>query len=244
MWGATALGTVALTSPVLPISTAWWSPSHEANPSQQVDRLLAGAEEWTDASAAARALWEASLLAATDLGDPERAITLLDRLLKTHPASVHTTDALAWRATLLSKTGAAEAAFAYQTAAEHAPEHPEAGRWWLDAADHYIELGQTLPAVEAYEAATRHPPRAAVAWLALGRLRLAHDPAAAHAAFEAAGQAAQRPTTARLARLGAATALERLEGPEAALAEVDDAIAQEGSDPSLERRRDRLRNGG
>ena len=145
---------------------------------------------------------------------------------------------------LLDRQGDPAAAAAWQAAAEAAPEHPRAGRWWLAAADHYSARGQILTAQEAYEAATAYPSEAAVAWVAIGRLTLAHDPAAAYTAFSNAASAAQRPSTLRLARLGTATALERLEGPEAALAEVDEIIASEGTDPSLERRRDRLRNGG
>jgi tetratricopeptide (TPR) repeat protein len=151
---------------------------------------------------------------------------------------------LAQKAELLRQLGDSEAANTWRQAAEEAPDHPRAGEWWLAAADLYSAGGQTLAAHEAYEAATRFPEQAGVAWLALGRIQLAHDPGAAHTAFNHAAAAAEHPATLRLARLGAATALERLDGPEAALAEVDDTIAQEGSDPSLERRRDRLRGGG
>jgi tetratricopeptide (TPR) repeat protein len=240
IWGS-AIG-VALTL-AHPSSPASWSvlagPADQHTPAATPISI-----EWGSTSPQADALWRAALLATTNGGSTKRALNLLDQLLREHPASPRAPDARARRAMLLDRQGSPDAAAAWQAAAEAAPEHPRAGRWWLAAADHYSASGRVLTAQEAYEAATAYPSEAAVAWVAIGRLTLAHDPAAAHAAFSSAASAAQRPSTLRLARLGTATALERLEGPEAALAEVDDIIASEGTDPSLERRRDRLRNGG
>lgn len=202
------------------------------------------ANAWASPEAQSDALWKAALNAVGQQQDPERALSLLDRLLRDHPAGPHVASARAQRAMILDRRDDSATAEAWQEAAESAPEHPRAGRWWLSAADRYSARGLTLTALEAYEAATAYPSEAALAWVAIGRLNLAHDASVAHSAFTKAAAAAQRPSTLRLARLGAATALERLEGPEAALAEVDEIIASEGSDPSLERRRDRLRNGG
>jgi|GEM_PF-1499120 len=236
--GATGL---AVVHPASPVSLSVLSvPATELAPAHHLDALLTKART----TGSADVLWQAALVASTDLHDGPRTLAILDELLEQHPTSPRVAEALAWRGTVLDQQDNPAAAHAYQAAAEAAPEHPNAGSWWLAAADRYAANGQTLPATVAYEAATQHPPEAALAWLALGRLALARDPAAAHVAFDAAVQAARRPSTLRLARLGAATALERLEGPEAALAEVDEAIAHDGADASLERRRDRLKNGG
>ena len=244
LWITTAIGGVLLSRAAFPVSPPWQGPRVERAPEQRVAELLHASGSWTSDEQAADALWEAALLSATDLHAPERSLVLIERLLRVHPRSTHTVDAMAWRATLLAQTHAPEAGSAYEAVARQAPDHADAGRWWLAAADHYAAHQQTLPAIAAYQTATAHPPQAARAWLALGRIQLDSDPAAAHAAFGEARSAARRHSTARLARLGAITALERLEGPDAALAEVDDAIASDGSDPSLERRRDRLLNGG
>jgi len=237
-WGCTLGVALALAHPSSPL--AWSVLAGPTGPAASA----VSTPGWDSADSQADALWRAALLATTNDQTTDRALTLLDRLVDQHPASPRAADALARRAMILDRRGDPTAAAAWQAAAEFAPDHPRAGRWWLAAADHYSSDGRILTAQEAYEAATAYPSEAAVAWVAIGRLTLAHDPAAAHTAFSSAASAAQRPSTLRLARLGTATALERLEGPEAALAEVDDIIASEGTDPSLERRRDRLRNGG
>ena len=240
-WGSTVGLALALAHPSSPVS---WSVLAGPTAAHTPAVHAASIDGWAAGKSQADALWRAALLATTDGTSSGRALKLLDQLLREHPSSPRAADARARRAMLLDRQGDPEAAAAWQAAAEAAPDHPRAGRWWLAAADHYSARGQILTAQEAYEAATAYPSEAAVAWVAIGRLTLAHDPAAAHTAFSNAASTAQRPSTLRLARLGTATALERLEGPEAALAEVDDIIASEGTDPSLERRRDRLRNGG
>jgi tetratricopeptide (TPR) repeat protein len=208
-----------------------------------VDRLEA-ADGWASPASRARQLWHACLLAETTLGDNRRALACVDRILEEHPDSVHQYDALSLRARILERTLPSRAAEAWAAVADTAPAHPDAGRNWLRSADLRAQVGDQLGALSAYERAADHPPQAARAWLAIGRLTLANDPAEAHAAFDRALQAAQRPAMMRVARLGVATALERLEGREAALAEVDEAIAESGPDVALERRRERLRAGG
>ncbi|HCH65393.1 MAG: hypothetical protein CL927_07755 [Deltaproteobacteria bacterium] len=237
----TATAALALAHPSSPLS---WSVLAGVTSHRTQVELLDVANAWTSPDTQADALWQAAVDATGQQNDSERALSLLGRLLRDHPTSVHTTSARAQRAMILDRRDNPASAEAWKRAAESAPEHPRAGRWWLAAADRYSARGLTLTALEAYQAATAYPSEAALAWIAIGRLNLAHDAAVAHRAFSAAATAAQRPSTLRIARLGVATALERLEGPEAALAEVDEVIASEGSDPSLERRRDRLRNGG
>lgn len=237
----TATAAVTLAHPGSPLC---WSALAGTNTVRSSSSVPHVAGRWASPEARADALWQAAVEATGQNHAPKHALALLDRLLREHPSSTHSTSARVQRAMLLERQDDPRAAEAWQAAAQHAPEHPRAGRWWLAAADLYSAGDLPLTALEAYEAATTYPSEAAMAWVAIGRLTLASDAAAAHVAFTQAAAAAQRPSTLRLARLGTATALERLEGPEAALADVDDVIASEGADPSLERRRDRLRNGG
>lgn len=245
LWTLTTGAAVAVGSPASPVS---WSAVAAgpvgAPPAATFRDRLAAADGWGSEAEQAEALWQAALIAATDLDAPRQALALLERLRAEHPDSGPAAEALPQQAVLLEQLGSPMAGPTWRAAAQARPEHPHAGRWWLRAADAFVLEGSHVDAEAAYRTATGYPPQAAVAWLALGRLALESDPAAAHAAFTDALGAARRPATVRLARLGVATALERLEGPDAALAEVDDAIAAEGPDPSLERRRDRLRNGG
>lgn len=187
------------------------------------------------------ALWHDVLESAATEGQEARALALLDAHRAAHPDSPHAAEALRLRAGLHTRLGQpARAAAAWEALATHAPDAAGAARLLLRAGDAWVVAGQRDAASHAYTAATTSPPTAATAWLGLGRLRLEEDPAAAHDAYQAALHSAQRPATARLARLGKATALERLEGWEAALAEVDEALAEGGADPALERRLRRL----
>lgn len=244
---AAAIGLLTATAAVTlvhPGSPLCWSALAGTDTPRSESGLPRVASRWASPEARADALWQAAVDATGQNHDPTHTLALLDRLLREHPSSTHSTSARVQRAMLLERQDDPRAAEAWQDAAQHAPEHPRAGRWWLAAADLYSAGDLPLTAIEAYEQAATYPSEAALAWVAIGRLTLSGDAAAAHVAFTKAAAAAQRPSTLRLARLGTATALERLEGPEAALADVDDVIASEGSDPSLERRRDRLRNGG
>ena len=240
---AASLGAGLLVAPTSPLAWSALSPI-DRPAADQLSARLDAAEGWGSPEARAEQLWLACLTAETGLDDTGRALDCIDRLLVDHPESLRQYDALALRARILERTRPSHAAEAWAALADSAPTHPEAGNHWLRAADLRAQAGDTLGAVSAYERAAGHPPQAARAWLAIGRLTLSDDPAQAHAAFDRSLQAAQRPAMVRVARLGAATALEHLEGREAALAEVDEAIAETGADASLSRRRERLRAGG
>ena len=240
---AAALGVGLLAAPHSPLACSAFAPLDRSAPDALADRLDA-ADGWASPASRAEQLWRACLLAETSLGDNPRALSCVDRLLQEHPDSVHQYDALSLRARILERTSPSRAAEAWAAVADLLPAHPDAGSHWLRAADLRAQAGDQQGALAAYKRAANHAPQAARAWLAIGRLSLSQDPAQAHAAFDRALHAAQRPAMVRVARLGVATALERLEGREAALAEVDEAIAESGPDVSLERRRDRLRAGG
>ena len=115
----------------------------------------------------------------------------------------------------------------------------------LEAGKTYARQDAAADAHRALRVATEHRSVAGPAWLAIARMFLLDDPAAAYEAYSAAATVNPRdkPTVA-LAKLGMATALERLEGRDAALAQLDQALAQgDLLDRSLERRRQRLRGG-
>jgi len=241
---AMAVITVALlSSPRSPLAwSALASPEQSAEAALQ--QRLDVADGWASDAVRARALWQASLLAETELQSPDRALSLINRLVTEHLDSDYHHAALAQRARILERRSPARAAKAWATVAVYKPGHLDAGIHWLHAGDLKASVNDSDGAIIAYQAAAQYPAQAAHAWLAIGRLSLSEDPAEAHAAYDRALQAAKRPAMVRMARLGVATALERLEGREAALAEVDEAIAEHGADRSLSRRWDRLRNGG
>ncbi len=130
-----------------------------------------------------------------------------------------------------------------------APAHPDAGRWLLEAgkalARVEVEGDARTRADRLLARAAEHPDQAGQALLALARVKLADDPAAAYDAYDQAVRALGSASAGgALARLGMATALERLEGREAALAELDEALAGgDVLDASLIRRRQRLLGG-
>ncbi len=220
------------------------APDARLSPEAQVASLEAQAEGWGSSEEREHALWLAILTDAAVANRPHHALLLAETFLERFPHSARMPAVLAQRAALLERVDAPDAAIAWQEAAMAANPNGEAGRYWLRAADRFVATGDGAAAEAAYRAATRSEAHAATAWMALGRLSLASDPAEAHTAYSEAVRTARRPETEKLARLGAATALERLEGREAALAEVDDALAEAGPDPALERRRQRLQGNG
>ncbi len=232
----------------------WWSPLSPAALDRPAAKAASGdtagavadyvalSESIAPAAVREDAAWRAARLAAVAPGARDDAELLLFRFLEAWPDSVHAPAAHVQLATLAQaqadRTPEAVAHLGQALAA--APDHPDAGRWRLQAARLRLDLADRDGALAELHAATAHAPQAARAWLGIGRLRIRDDAAAAYDAYQHALDAAVSPPEARLARLGMATALEQLEGREAALAEVDEALATEGADPGLTRRRERL----
>lgn len=233
----------------------WYSPFSPAAldrpadlaASGQIEAAIAAYQDLAEGPAPDRvreaADWRAAHLAAVDTSGGPRAEGLLLHFVSAWPQSEHIAEAHARLAVLLeSDRGRLDEAIVHLDAAREAePDHADMGRWLLRSARLHLELDEPHAAAAAFAAATALPPQAASAWLGLGRLRIGDDPAAAYDAYQNALDVAQNAAEARLARLGMATALEGLEGREAALAEVDVALAEEGADAALMRRRDRLR---
>jgi len=230
-----------------------WSPLALDRPAAQVAsgqhaaalaEYEALATGWGPSPVREEAAWRAAQLRAVAPDAPADAATSLLFFIESWPESEHVPDAWArlagvYAAALSEPVRAAEA---YEYAAWAAPGHADAGRWLLEAGRGFAAAGRTESAERALGLATQHEPRAASAWLALARMRLAADPNASYEAYDMALRVAGTGPAANLARLGRATALERLEGGDAALAQLDGELAEAGGDAALVRRARRLRH--
>ncbi len=192
---------------------------------------------WTEEDRA-EALWRAAQLARAE-GDVSEAVGLLSRFADTYPTDPRSAEAMADQAELYRAVMGrpAEAARAWGSAARHGTDAERSGHWWMRAGRAWLDAGDPSQAKVAFRAATGTAETSTAAWLALGNLALAADPAEAYDAYDRALSASEAAEMAKLARLGMATAMERLDGAEAALAEVD---AEGELDTALERRRTRL----
>lgn len=207
----------------------------------EYDALASG---WGPASVREEAAWRAAQLRAMHESDATLAATGLLRFIDSWPESEHVAAAWARLAGIytVGLSRPLQAAKAYEYAAWADPAHAEAGRWLLEAGRGFAAAGRTASAERALGLATQHPERAPSAWLALARLRLATDANAAYEAYDMALRTAGSGAAANLARLGRATALERLEGGDAALAQLDGVLSETAGDAALVRRAERLRH--
>lgn len=250
--GSGLAAAVALSGALVGFWASPWSPGALDRPALMVasgdasgaaasfERLARG---WGPESTREEAFWRLTLLTTVELDQPQRGAELLREYMEIWPASVHEAEALARLGVLYSQRmdDPVRAAESWQAAAAAAPDSPEAGRWLLQAGRALARAEQPDLAEPVLLAATAYPGAAPAAWLALGHIHLTEDPATAYEQFDAALRAAGNGPEGRLARLGLATALERLERRDAALAEVDEALAEGDPDPALERRQQRLR---
>lgn len=238
---------------------AWmgpWSPVALDAPSSLVaaGEPAAAVEAWLELSESPwagdhnrrAALWRAAQISAVELDAPERADALAQRVLALDPQDDLRSDVLTLRAALAPRVGDGSGAAALLVAAANAAQGADRrGALLLEAAVLEEAQAQLDPAalVALYAEAAVVPSVAAEAQIHLGRLQLDAQPAAAYEAYARALQAGAEGDAARTARLGMATALERLEGRDAALAVVDEGLAEEPEDDSLRRRQRRLSNG-
>jgi len=240
----------------LVIGTAlWWSPISPValdRPAEQVANgdvsgaILAYAElseSWANDHVRAEAAWRAGRLSSLDERDPQQAVDLLRNYLEQWPSHERAGEAWASLGTLYERRmgDSLRAAEAWEKAANTDSEHADSSRWLLAAGEGYARSGKTTEAHAVLEQAAEDPMVAARALIAQGRVLLAEDPAQAYDAYTRASMVPGASDLVGLARLGAVTALERLEDYEGALAEVDAALDDGGADASLFRRQHRLR---
>lgn len=186
----------------------------------------------------AEALWRAANLAAIDLQLPQSAVELLRELIRTypdHPRAPEARERLAalYAGVLRDPTRAAET---WEAAADEDPKAAAAGDWYLEAGISYARANNPERSEAALRAATAYPEVAVDAWLALGSALLAEEPDEAHEAFRHALGAGASGDEASLAHLGSATALEREDRLEEALAELERARDDGDADASIEQR--------
>jgi len=185
-------------------------------------------------------LWMAARLTLLELQRPDTSILLWREYIEKWPDSPRLGEAYANLATVYASylEDHVRAAEYWERGAVISPNHKSAGVWLLHAGDSYLDAKQMDRAFRSLTAATFFADQQEAALLGLGRLSLASDPSAAYEYYRKTVEL--RGPEAGLARLGLATALERLEKWDAALAEVDEAIDDLGEDPALYRRRHRL----
>jgi tetratricopeptide (TPR) repeat protein len=254
----TLSGVFGVVIAAIAIVVLWWSPLSPVALDHAGDRLVAGdvtgaladyaslaQSPLAPASVQEEAAWRAAEIAAVELDHPDSAVRLLRRFNRDWPQSARRGQVEARLALLLdTRMGATQrAANAYERAVAYGADHPDAGEWLLRAGDAWARVDRPDRARPVLKRATAYADQAAPAWLALGRLHLAANaPDRSYEAYSAALESADlNPRAARLARLGMATSLERLERRTAALAEVDEGLADGGgSDVALRRRRARL----
>lgn len=230
---------------VLALGVVWvspWSPTALDRPALLVQMGfpnlgLSAYESLAHGPARARtraeALWRAGNLAATDLDAGTRAAVLLRELLDRYPDSPRAPDAAERLATIYAHSDPVRAADAWQAAAEVAPDDGRVGAWQLAAGLALRRAALPDRAATALRAATAHPEVAVLAWLALGDVLLAEHASDARVAYQAALTAGARGGDATLARLGMATALERLDRREEALDELEAASAVGDGDDAI-----------
>jgi hypothetical protein len=230
------LGLAAITLGGATLTVGPWSPLSlerpaEALASGDAEAALKGYLSLADHPMAGAwnrrpAMWRAAQIAAVELRDPTQADALAARFLEIWPQAPERVQVLTLRASLnagpLNRPELA--AELWVSAAEAAPQ--DAGHHLLEAArisDRLDTEGSPSASTLAlYERASRYPEQATAAYLALGRLRLPLDSAAAYEAYARALQASGASGEAATARLGMAAALERLEGREAAVALLEE----------------------
>jgi len=250
--GLGAMKTLAVSG----LLVAWWcgplSPVVLDRPAMQVAKgdfeeaivdYKQVAHGWGTDSVREEASWRAAQTSAIATTDTHRTLGLLREFLSEWPNSNWASEANALLAdqyqVALSDMG--RAADSFRTAAQMDPDHMQAGDWWLRAGEAYWAMGKRAEAASAFESATPFPDVAGRAWLALGRIHLKDDPSLAYEDFGMALDHANTDSGRSLARLGAVTALERLQKWHAALAELDAAIEDGDQDIAIVRRRHRMR---
>jgi len=207
---------------------------------------------WGSDAEREEALWRAAMLETVELGHRRKAIELLLDFQKTWPNSKHRADGFAHLAELYApdqneklsrfqrKERSKKAAKTFELAANTAPEHPQAGAWLVRAAGIWTALEEETRADATWRKVSQYEEYRVAAMLSMANTILPESPEQAYRAFSEI--LAENPTggDATLARLGLATALERMERYSEAEQTVDLALSEAGTDPALTQRKRRL----
>jgi tetratricopeptide (TPR) repeat protein len=198
------------------------------------------------------ALWRAAQLEAIELNSRKSAIELLKAFQKSWPESEHRADAFALLAELYEPDRSArmkeknlrkalrKAAQTWELAAETDSDHERAGNWLVRAAGIWQELDRPARADSTWRKASAYPEHRLAALMAIANSQLAESPELAYDAFRRALKQNPDLADASLARLGMATALERMERYMDAEETIDLALSEDLGDPALTQRKRRL----
>ena len=247
----------------------WWSPASPMSRDEPALRLSNGdiegasqayleqARGWGADQEREEALWRAARIEAVELGDPDRAIALLESFQEAWPESIWRAEAYALLAGLqephrteerslnlhdrvLYDEKLYEAAQTWELAANVNPTHVDAGAWLTRAAGIWMELGEDTRADSTWRRIGQYEDRAVEALMAIAGSRLAESPEEAYRNFRQLLSRDLDLADASLARLGLATALERMERYLEAEEAIDLALSEDLDDPALSQRKSRL----
>ena len=250
--GATAL--VFWWSPISPLSRdepALLVSSGDMDGASQA--YLQQAVGWGSDAEREQAMWRAALLEAVELNHRRKAIRLLTEFQETWPNSIHHTEAYLLLAKLY-EPGSEEdltrvhrherlrkTAQSLELALLSDAQHEQAGEWLVRIAGIWTELGDSTRADATWRRVTSYESHRVEAMLVLANGLLPESPEKAYRAFrevlQVNGSAGGDGT---LARLGMATALERMEEYEAAEKNVNLALSENIEDQALQQRKRRL----
>ena len=242
----------------------WWSPASPLLRDEPAILVSAGdiegasqayreqATGWGSDSEREQALWRASQLEAIELESRKSAIELLKSFQDAWPQSEHRADAFGLLAELYEPDRSAKvkeevvhaslrrAAQTWELAAQTDPKHARAGDWLVRSAGIWEELDQSARADATWRKASHYPKHRVAALMAIGNSQLSDAPELAYDAFRKALKHNPELADASLARLGMATALERMERYMDAEEAIDLALSEDLDDPALTQRKRRL----
>ena len=262
--GSGAIGFVALGLAVLGY---WWSPLSPLTRDEPALLMSGGdvegasraylqqANGWGSDAEREESLWRAAQIEAVELHNRKRAIQILEDFQEAWPDSDHRADAYALLAELYEprqqddlskeKPDAIEnrmrrAARTWKRAVAADPDHPHAGDWLVRSAVLWTQLEQHDRADATWRVASGYEDRRVEALMAIAGTQLAEAPERAYRGFRLVLSESPKPGDATLARLGMATALERMERYMDAEEAVDLALSEDLDDPALVQRKRRL----
>jgi len=260
-------GAIGFTALGLSVLGYWWSPASPLIRDEPALLMSVGdvegasqayleqASGWGSDSEREEALWRAARIEAVELRSRKRAIEILEDFQDAWPDSEHRADAFALLAELYepaqqirseSESQAAHdarvrrAARTWKRAVAADPEHAQAGDWLVRSAVLWTEVGQLQRADATWRMASAYDDRRIEALMAIAGTQLADAPARAYRGFSHVLSEASSQGDATLARLGMATALERMERYMDAEEAIDLALSEDLDDPALAQRKRRL----
>lgn len=243
----------------------WWSPMSPLSRDEPALLVSAGDMDgasqaylqqsvgWGSDSEREEAMWRAAMLEAVELNHRRKAIRLLTEFQESWPESVHQIEAYLLLAKLyepgpeenLSRADRRErlrkTAQSLELALLNDAENQQAGEWLVRIAGIWTELGDSTRVDATWRRVMAYESHRVEAMLVLANGLLPHSPEKAYRAFRDVLQVnGVEGSDGTLARLGMATALERMEEYDAAEQNVNLALSENNDDQALQQRKRRL----